>query len=227
MKQYLARLARAALGSNVNSTQKLKQDFQTALIHKTNNFGDVLWLGVPVWQDILSLWTIQETIVEVGPQLLIECGTNRGGSAFFFATLFDLMHRGRVVTIDIERMHDLQHDRIHWIIGDSTSPAVIDQVTMHTREIEGPVMVILDSDHSKVHVLRELNAYHQFVTRDSYLIVQDGIIDTLPIFEAARPGPLQAIREFTQGHPNFTIDEARSDRFLITHHPCGWLKRVS
>lgn len=227
MKHYLKRLVKAALSPGKKHEKQLLQDFQTALINKTNNFSDVYWLGVPVWQDVLSLWTIQETIVEVKPHLFIECGTNRGGSAFFFATLFDLMKQGHVVTIDIEKFHDLQHDRIDWIIGDSTSPAIIEQIATHTNEIEGPVMVMLDSDHSKEHVLRELNAYHQFVTPGSYIIVQDGIIDTLPIFEAGRPGPLEAIKEFLQSHQGFEIDKQRSDRFLITHHPCGWLKRIN
>ena len=50
----------------------------------------VRWMGQPIWQNVLDLWTIQETIVAVRPDLLIECGTNRGGSSLFFAHLFDL-----------------------------------------------------------------------------------------------------------------------------------------
>lgn len=83
--------------------------FQIDLIEKTDNFADVKWLGRPIWQNVLDLWIIQEAISELRPALLIECGTNRGGSAFFYANLFDLMDHGRVITIDIERMHDLNH----------------------------------------------------------------------------------------------------------------------
>ena len=54
------------------------------LIRKTGNFGSTTWLGHPIWQNVLDLWTIQETIAEVRPTLLIECGTNRGGSSLFF-----------------------------------------------------------------------------------------------------------------------------------------------
>lgn len=81
------------------------------LIKRTSNFGTVSWLGHPIWQNVLDLWTIQETIALVRPRLLIECGTNRGGSSLFFASLFDLMGEGEVVTVDIERLHDLSHPR--------------------------------------------------------------------------------------------------------------------
>ena len=227
MKQYVRNLATAAFGSREKREMQLKQDFQTALIKKTDNFGDVRWLGAPVWQDVLSLWTMQETIFDVAPDLIIECGTNRGGSAFFFATLFDLMKKGRVVTIDVEKLHDLSHARVDWIIGDSTSPAVVEQIETLTNETDGPVLVILDSDHSKEHVLNELNAYTRFVTSGSYVIVQDGVIDTLPLFRADRPGPLEAVKEFLRSNQDFEMDKERSERFLITHHPCGWLKRIN
>src|SRR5258708_550322 len=91
--------------------------FFQELIAKTNNFGSVTWLGYPIWQNILDLWTIQETIALVRPALLIECGTHRGGSARFFAHLFDLMGGGQVVTVDVERRHDLSHPRITFLIG--------------------------------------------------------------------------------------------------------------
>src|SRR5438552_415929 len=75
------------------------------LIERTENFSHVTWLGRPVWQNVLDLWIMQETIAEIQPALLIETGTNRGGSALFFANLFDLMGHGHVVTIDIETLH--------------------------------------------------------------------------------------------------------------------------
>src|SRR5687767_7657581 len=76
--------------------------FHTDLIAETTNFGHTTWLGVPIWQNVLDLWTIQESIAEIRPALLIETGTNRGGSALFYAHLMDLMGTGRVLTIDIE-----------------------------------------------------------------------------------------------------------------------------
>jgi len=93
------------------------------------------------------------------------------------------------------------------------------------KRVRGPVFVILDSDHSQAHVARELEAYAPLVTPGSYLLVQDGVIDTLPVFAHGRPGPLPAIHAFLRTHPEFEVDRAKSERFLVTHHPSGWLRR--
>lgn len=199
--------------------------FFEQLVSKTGNFSGIIWLGKPIWQNILDLWVIQETIWEVQPELLIECGTYRGGSAYYYAQLFDLMGKGKIITIDIEKMHDLTHPRIEFIIGSSLSDFVVDKVRETISSVHGPVMVILDSDHSTSHVSKELELYAPFVTPNSFILAQDGIIDVLPIFRSGRPGPLPAIKDFLKRHPEFEVDIERSQRFLISHHPMGWLRR--
>ncbi len=154
------------------------QAFQEQLIAKTENFGHVTWLGKPMWQSVLDLQTVQETIYEVKPELLIECGTYKGGSSYFFAQLFDLMDHGRVITVDIEKLHDLSHPRVTYLIGDCAGPAIVQQIEAEVKKTTGPIMVVLDSDHSAAHVTKEIQAYHRFVTPGSYLHVQDGVIDT-------------------------------------------------
>lgn len=199
--------------------------FHGDLILKTDNFADVRWLGRPVWQSVLDLWTIQETISELRPGLLVETGTHRGGSALFYAQLADALDHGRVITIDVERQHDLDHPRITALMGNSTAPAILAQVQAAARDVQGPVMVILDSDHSEAHVRRELEAYGPLVTSGSLLLAQDGIIDELFMFRAGRPGPLRAIRAFLRAHPEFVADERLNERFLASQHPSGWLRR--
>jgi cephalosporin hydroxylase len=201
--------------------------FFRELVTATRNFGDVRWLGVPIWQNVLDLWTIQEAIAELRPGLLVECGTNQGGSSLFFAQLMDLLGRGQVVTVDVSKLHELTHPRITYLIGDSTSEPVASEIRRRAAAAQGPVMVILDSDHSQQHVRRELERYAPLVTLGSYCLVQDGVIDTLPAFRSYRPGPLPAIEDFLSSTRDFVWDEARSRRFLITHHPKGWLRRVA
>jgi cephalosporin hydroxylase len=203
----------------------LHQAFFTDLVQNTDNFFNVRWLGQPILQNVLDLWTIQETLFEVKPELLIECGTNQGGSALFYAHLFDLMGKGRVVTVDIKSQHTLAHPRITFLIGSSVSPEILDQIRAMRDQAKGPAMVILDSDHTAAHVRQEAEAYAPFVTPGSFMLVQDSVIDVLPAFEANRPGPLPAIREFLASHPEFEVDHARCERFLISHHPLGWLRR--
>jgi cephalosporin hydroxylase len=86
-------------------------------------------------------------------------------------------------------------------------------------------MVILDSDHSEPHVAAELELFAPLVSPGGLLLAQDGVIDQLLIFRHGRPGPLPAIERFLERHPEFTWDRARSERFLVTHHPKGWLRR--
>jgi cephalosporin hydroxylase len=198
--------------------------FQNLIAH-TKNFGSIKWMGEPIWQNTLDLWTIQETLCEVKPELLIECGTNRGGSSLFYAHLFDLMDHGRIITIDVEKLHNLKHPRITYLLGSSTAPEIVDVVKKAAAQVKGPILVILDSDHSEGHVRKELDCYAPLVTSGSYCLVQDGVIDRLWIFRRGRPGPLPAITNFLKTHSEFTVDEERNNRFLITHHPQGWLLR--
>ena len=195
------------------------------LIAHTNNFGSTRWMGQPVWQNLFDLWTIQETLFEIKPDLLIECGTNRGGSSLYFAHLFDLMNHGRIVTIDVKRLHSLTHPRITYLLGSSTDPDIVERVRQTAAGIRGSILVILDSDHSQAHVRRELDCYAPFVTPGSFCLVQDSVIDVLWMLRGDRPGPLPAIKDFLKTHPEFEIDGEREGRYLITHHPMGWLRR--
>jgi cephalosporin hydroxylase len=199
--------------------------FHRDLIVRTNNFADTSWLGQPIWQNVLDLWTIQEAISEVRPALLVETGTNRGGSALFYAHLMDLLGHGRVLTIDVEKLHELDHPRVEFVHGSSTDESVVERVRAAAAEADGPVMVILDADHARDHVARELELYAPLVTPGSYLLSQDGVIDRLSLFRDTRPGPLPANKAFLARHPEFEHDAARNERFLLTHHPVGWLRR--
>jgi cephalosporin hydroxylase len=199
--------------------------FHNDIIYATGNFGTTSWAGVPIWQNVLDLWTIQETISEIKPALLIETGTNRGGSATFYAHLMDLLGNGRVLTIDIEKFHELDHPRIDFLLGSSTAPAIVEQVRQAAAAADGPVMVILDGNHARDHVAQELELYAPLVTPGSLLLSQDGVIDKLALFGDTRPGPLQANRDFLARHPEFEHDRERNERFLLTHHPVGWLRR--
>src|SRR6185295_11970510 len=140
------------------------------------------------------------------------------------AQLFDLMGHGRVISVDVQRLHDLAHPRIEFLIGSSSAPEVAAALTRAAQAAGGPVLVILDGDHSQAHVAHELALYAGLVTPGSYVLVQDGSIDTSPYFQQLRPGPLPAIHAFLRAHPEFEIDRALCDRFPVTHHPDGWLK---
>lgn len=198
-----------------------------ALVGRTSNFSDVYWLGRPAWQNITDIWALQELIVERDVDLVLECGTNRGGLTYFFATLFDLRDKGRVISVDVVDLVDYTHPRIEFLHGSSTDNAVVSRIRDRVAELAPKhLLVLLDSDHAEHHVLGELRAYADLVGVGDYVVVQDGVIDELRIFRDSRPGPLGAIRRFLAEDNRFEIDKERSTRFLFNHSPSGWLRRV-
>lgn len=200
----------------------------TGLIWQTGNFTHTTWLGHPIWQNPLDAWGLQEAIVSDGVDLVIECGTNRGGSAFYMASIMDLLGRGHILSIDIERLTDIEHPRIDFLVGSSTDASTFEEVGRRMDDLRPQrTMVLLDSDHAGPHVLRELQMYAPLVPVGGHLLVQDGCIDELPFMRQDRPGPLWAIRKFITIDRRFEIDEALSSRYLYTHSPSGWLRRVS
>ena len=123
--------------------------------------GITTWLGVPCEKCPLDLWIYQELIVRTKPDVIVECGINYGGSALYYASLFDILRQGEVMGIDITFRHVYQqvkaHPRITLHENSSTDPVVVEEV--RKRVAGRPTMVILDSDHSVAHVRRELELY--------------------------------------------------------------------
>jgi cephalosporin hydroxylase len=196
------------------------------IVRKTNNFGDVTWLGYPIWQNVLDLWAVQEAMSEIRPALVLETGTNRGGSALFYSGIMRLLDiEPRVVTVDVERLHDLDIPGVDFLIGNSVSAPILDRMRAAADSAGGSVLVVLDSDHASEHVYAEMEAYAGFVTSNSLMLVQDGVIDTHPAFATDRPGPLEAIRRWLPEHPEFRLSDRWDRRFVLTHHPGGWLRR--
>lgn len=163
-------------------------------------------------------------IWELKPDFIIETGTDRGGSALFFASIFDLIGNGKVITIDINNYSEkVNHPRITKIIGNSISPEIIEQV----KKIIGDrtAIVVLDSNHRKNHVLKEMELYSAFVSLNSYMVVEDTNINNHPVLSGWGAGPMEAVKEFLKTRKDFEIDKSR-EKFIITFYPNGFLKRI-
>jgi cephalosporin hydroxylase len=180
------------------------------------------WLGVPAQKNPLDLWIYQEIIYNKRPDLIVECGTADGGSALFLASILDLLGHGKVVTIDVLKKPRPQHPRIHYIHGSSTDPAVITEVEGIATNSQS-TMVILDSNHTYPHVLKEIHSYHRLVTLNNYLIVEDTQIGN-PVCPGEVPGPAEAVAEFLRTNDQFTVDKSR-EKFHFTFNPGGYLLR--
>ena len=186
---------------------------------------DTSWMGVSTEKCPLDLWLYQEIVHELRPDLIIETGTCLGGSAFFMAHMCDLVGKGQVVTIDIEdRDGRPQHDRLEYLCGSSVDEGIVERVRAMTEGAE-TVLVLLDSDHRKDHVAKELEVYSPFVTRGSYLIVEDTNINGHPVGADFGPGPMEALDEFLATTNEFVIDEGK-EKFYLTFSPRGYLRRT-
>ena len=202
------------------------------------------WLGRPIIQIPEDMIRTQEVIYRVQPDVIIETGVAHGGSLIFYASLCKLIGKGRIIGIDIEiRPHNRaaveQHDLfplITLIEGSSTAPEVVNQVRSLLRPGD-TVLVILDSNHSREHVLKELEAYHALVTAGSYIVATDGSMKDLTDVprgnaEWASDNPVAAVEQFISQHPEFSIEQpqwAFNESELtenITHWPSAWLKRT-
>jgi cephalosporin hydroxylase len=186
-------------------------------------FKRTYWMGVPCEKCPLDLWIYQEIFNEIRPDLVIETGTHLGGSALFIAHMMDLLGKGEVVTIDINPGVRPAHPRIRYVLGSSVDETLLASV-LGDRPAEVR-MVILDSDHSKAHVNRELELLSPHVTVGSYLIVEDTNINGHPTHPAFGPGPFEALGEFLAGTTDFVVDPLR-EKFLMTFNPKGFLQRV-
>ncbi len=183
------------------------------------------WLGVAVRKSPLDLWIYQEILYETKPDVLIEAGTYKGGSAYYFASIFDLMKHGRVLTIDILDFPEKpKHDRIAFFLGSSTSDTILNAIRAAIKPGES-VMVSLDSDHHKNHVLKELRLYSGLVTKGNYLVVEDTDINGHPVYPDYGPGPMEAVQEFLRDNHDFISDHSR-EKFGVTFNPEGWLKKT-
>jgi cephalosporin hydroxylase len=192
----------------------------------SRTWKDTAWFGVGVKKCPLDLWIYQEILHEVRPDVIVETGTRFGGSAFFLASMCDLLGNGRVVTVDIEHSDDRpSHDRITYLTGSSTDPDTVERVRSEIGE-DDSVLVILDSDHSRDHVLAEMRLYAPVVTKESYLIVEDSNVNGNPVKPRFGPGPMEAIDTFLSDRADFVVDDAR-EKFFMTFNPRGYLKRVA
>lgn len=198
------------------------------------------WLGRPIIQYPQDIIALQEIIWKVKPDLIIETGIARGGSLIFSASILELIGgKGQVLGVDIDiRLHNRieiekhkMFKRITMIEGSSIDSGVIARVRDLTRG-KKKILVYLDSNHSYAHVLRELQLYSPFVSRGSYIIVFDTIVEYLPTGTVEdRPwgkgnNPATAVREFLKKHKNFVADRDIDNKLLITAAPGGFLKRI-
>ena len=198
------------------------------------------WLGRPIIQYPQDILAVQEIIWKVRPDLIVETGIAHGGSLILSASILELLGKGHVLGIDIDIRKNNKNEiekhpmfkRITMIQGSSIDKKIIKKVHEFAKGMK-KIMVILDSNHTHKHVLEELKAYSSLVTKSSYLIVFDTIVEDLPeeLINKQRPwgignNPKTAVNKFLEKNNRFKIDKKIEDKLLVTIAPSGYLKCI-
>ena len=223
-----------------------------------------VWMGRPIIQLPADIVAFQEIVWKVKPDLIIETGIAHGGSLILSASMLALLDycdavecggtldpkktRRRVVGIDIDiRDHNRKAIESHplsgsidMIEGSSIAKETIDKVKKASVGFSR-ILVCLDSNHTHDHVLAELEAYAPLVSKGSYCIVFDTLVEDLPggTFPDRPWGPgnnpKTAVHAFLQGKNkkdadeqtlHFEIDNDFEEKLLLNVTPEGFLRRM-
>lgn len=214
------------------------------------------WMDRPIIQYPQDMVAMQELIWEVRPDLIIETGIAHGGSLILSASILALIDmceaieagrmidpaqsRRKVLGIDIDiRAHNRaaidahpMRSRIEMIEGSSIDANIVAQVHDFAKGYQR-VLVCLDSNHTHDHVRAELDHYAPLTSVGSYCVVFDTLIEDMG--EDAYPNrpwgpgdnPKTAVWDFVKTNTDFVVDQAISDRLLISVADGGFLRRVS
>lgn len=228
----------AALGQN-DRAKELSLEWLLCVAEDkyTYNFS---WMGVPIIQFPHDIVAMQEILWRVKPDLIIETGVARGGSVVFYASMLELIgNGGKVLGIDIDiRDHNRQAIESHPMAKHITlfeGSSISDEMGGRVREFAKDaktVLVVLDSNHTHEHVLRELELYAPLVSVDSYCVVFDTVIEDVPAdYFPDRPwgkgdNPKTAVWQYIKQDARFEIDASIHDKIQVTVAPDGYLRRV-
>lgn len=167
----------------------------------------------------------QMIISKLKPDLVIEIGTNYGGGTLYLADLMETIGHGMIHSIDIERKTGdliLNHPRIK-LFTKGWEKYDVNEARGFSK-----ILVIEDASHMYADTLGALRKFSPLVSIDSYLIVEDGIMNELNKERGFYGGPLRAIREFLVENKNFETDRTYCDMFgkNATFNVNGYLKRA-
>lgn len=224
---------------NNRMIQELSKDWLRES-HYVNYDYHFTWLGRPIIQLPQDMFAMQELIWNIKPDLVIETGIAHGGSLIFYASILELIgENGKVLGVDIDiREHNRtaieQHPmfkRIEMIEGSSTDEKLVSKVFNFAKDYQ-KIIVVLDSNHTHDHVLRELELYSPLVQKGNYLVVFDTLIEDIPdnAFTDKPWGkgnnPKTAVYEFLKTNRRFEIDDDINAKLLLSVAPDGYLKCV-
>lgn len=178
------------------------------------------WKGTPIIKMPTDMFLYHQAIYENKPDYIIDSGTKFGGSALFYQDMLDIAGGKQVISIDKFPVDKVKDPRIHYIEKGSTDKETLQEI----RDIvgDGKVMVVLDSDHRRQHVKRELFFYADIVTSGQFMVVED-CYSRLQEWV----GPGEAMDWFFKTAKGKQFKKTDYDQqFLIGFTRDGWLQKI-
>ena len=197
------------------------------------------WLGEPMLQTPDDILTLQELIFKTKPDVIIEIGVAWAGTLLLYDTLSNFSGTKKIIGVDIFIPDDLKKrifsksksKKIKLLTADSTSKITFNKIKKLCGQYKN-ILIHLDSDHTKNHVLKEINLYSNLLKKNNYLVVGDTIIENIPKQKHRKRewhkgnNPYNAIVEFLKKNKNFKIDKTINFKQLLTNNPNGYLKKI-
>jgi cephalosporin hydroxylase len=199
------------------------------------------WLGVPIIRLPDDIVVFQELVFSLNPKLILEIGVARGGSIILSSSLVELLgNGGRVIGVDIDiRSHNLKRIKAHrmfknitLIEGDVLNSNTLTKLRDEIGDSKVDILV-LDSNHTHDHVLKELEMLSQIVKLGGYIVLPDTVIEDFPkgYYSANRPwdvgnNPKTALMEFLARNKKFEIDYQFSTKAAISESPGGYIRKI-
>lgn len=200
--------------------------------YNTGVWQQTAWMGVQTYKSPMDMWNYQEILFSLKPSVVIEFGTWHGGSALFFSSIMKQIGRPYVVvSVDIEayRISDTTKSdpNVCLLTMSSAAPELKKTLKDMREKNPGPAFAILDSDHSKQHVLAEMMNLRDVLVSGDYLVVEDSNINGHPVAKSFGPGPYEAIQEYFRMYPHdYEHDFDRERKFGFSFAPNGFLRRL-
>lgn len=204
------------------------------IYHKWYYERDKVWigtrfLGITTMKSVSDMWNYQEIITEIKPAVIVEFGSFAGGSAIFFNMIGRAVNPDiKVLSVDID--HGLldsrvkEYPEIEFLESSSTEKSVIRRIADIRAAHPGRAFFILDSDHSKAHVLNEMLGIRDVLQASDYVIVEDANVNGHPVAKNWGPGPYEAMEEYFQRYPDdYSRDTEREQKFAFTFATNGFL----
>jgi cephalosporin hydroxylase len=200
--------------------------------YNTGVWQQTTWMGVQTYKSPMDMWNYQEILFSLQPSLVIEFGTWQGGSALFFSSVMQQIGRAYiVVSVDITASRISEKAKsdpnIRLLTATSASPELRQTLQTLRNDYPGPAFAILDSDHSKQHVLAEMMNLRDVLIAGDYLVVEDSNVNGHPVKRSFGPGPYEAIQEYFRMFPReYEHDFEREQKFGFSFAPNGFLRRL-